>query len=324
MNKLLTLGASLLGVAALVLPASEAAAQGFPSKPIRIVVPFPPGGGADVQVRHLAQKMGENLGQTVLVENKPGAAGGIGTEYVARAKPDGYTLLFTTTGHTVQPHLQNLAWDPVNDFTPLSLITTTSLIIAVNPAVKANTLQELIALAKANPGKLTYGSSGSGGPFHLAVEYFKSMAGVSIVHVPYSGGAPQIVAVLRGEVDMVFDSFTGPLPNILAGKLRAIAVTGPRRAAVLPGTPTVAEAGLPGYQFVSWNGIMAPAATPKDIVARLNAEIVKAVNSPEVSNRYTTLGFTPTSTSLPEFAALVATDLAKNGKIIKDSKMKVD
>jgi len=324
MRKFSIFGASLLGLATLMLPTGEAAAQGFPIKPIRIIVPFPPGGGADVTARALAQKMTENLGQTVLVENKAGAGGGIATDYVARAEADGYTLLFTTTGHTIQPHLQKQAWDPIRDFTPLSLIATTPLIIAVNPAIKASTLPELIALAKASPGKLTYGSSGPGGPLNLAAEYFKSMAGVNIVHVPYGGNAPMTVAVLRGEVDMVFDSPTGPLPNIRAGKMRGIATTGPRRLAALPDMPTVEEAGLPGYQFVLWNGIMAPAATPREIVEKLNAEIIKAVNSPEVSNRYSTLGYTPTSTSLPEFATLVASDFAKYGRIIREAKIKPD
>ncbi len=308
--------------AAFCLFCAAALGQAYPAKAIKLVVPFPPGGGADVTARTYGQKIGEGIGQTVIVENRGGAGGNIGTDYVARSDPDGYTLLLTTNGHTIQPHLYKLTWDPVKDFAPVSLVVTFQLVIAVNPSVPANTLSELIAFAKSNPGKLTYGSSGTGGPLHLAAELFKNMTGVNIVHVPYKGNAPMTTAVVRGEVDMVFDSMTGPLPQIRAGKLRAIAVTGPARSSVLPNVPTAQEAGIAGFEYVAWTGILAPAGTPRDVVERLNTEIVKASRAPDLVQRLTGLGYDVVTDTPKEFASRIARDLARFGKVVKDANIR--
>ncbi|MSQ20497.1 MAG: tripartite tricarboxylate transporter substrate binding protein [Betaproteobacteria bacterium] len=318
--------AALVCIAGAMLAAlpSGALGQDFPNKPIRFIVPFPPGGGADFNARAVAQKMAESLGQPVLVESRAGAGGNIGTEFVARAPADGYTMLFATNGITVQPHLAPVRWDPVKDFAAVSLITTYPLIIAVHPSVPAQTLQELVAFAKANPSKLTYGSSGVGAPLHMAAEYFKSVVGVDIVHVPYKGNAPMTAALLSGEINMVFDSMTGPLPNIRAGKLRGLAVTSKRRVGVVPDLPTVAESVAPSYAYEAWNGVLVPAGTPRDNVARLATEIGKAVAQTDVSQRLTAAGYFPISTTPEQFTAIITEDLLKFGRLIREAGIKAD
>jgi len=304
--------------------AAQAGAQStFPNRPIRIIVTFPPGGGADVTARTVAQRMSENIGRPVVVENRAGAGGNIGTEVVARAAPDGYTVLQTTNGHAIQPHLRKLPWDPVKDFAPISLVNTFPLVIAVHTSVPAASLRELIAYAKANPGKLSYGSSGTGGSLHLGAEIFKSAAGVDILHIPYKGNAPMTLAVVSGEVSMVFDSLTGPLPHIRAGKLRALGVTSPKRAGVLPDVPTAMESGVP-VVYESWNGVLAPAGTPPDIIAWLNREFVRAVAAPEVRDKLLALGYTPVTNTPEQFAALIAADLERSGKIIREVGIRSD
>ena len=310
---LVSLGVSISAASA--QPAGSA--QGYPSRPIRWIVPFPPGGGADVTARTIAQKMAESVGRPVVVENRAGAGGNIGTEFVARSAPDGYTLLQTTNGHAIQPHLRKLSWDPVKDFAPISLVATFPLVIAVNPSVPAATLRELVAYARANPGKLTYGSSGTGGPLQLGAEIFKTAAGVDILHVPYKGNAPMTMAVVAGEVSMVFDSMTGPLPNIRAGRLRALGVTGSKRSAVLPNVPTATESGVP-VSYEAWNGMLVAAGTPPEIIARLNREIVQAVGLPEVRERLSGLGYDPITNTPGQFAALIAADLERFGKTIRE------
>jgi tripartite-type tricarboxylate transporter receptor subunit TctC len=302
----------------LALAALGAQAQDFPNRPIRWIVGFPPGGGADVTARTISKKVSEALGQPIVVENRAGAGGSIATEFVARSAPDGYTILQTTNGHAIQPHLRKQTWDPIKDFAPITLVSTYPLVIAAHPSVPARTLQELIAYAKANPGKLTYGSSGNGGPLHLGAEIFKRAAGVDILHVPYKGNAPMTLAVVSGEVSMVFDSLTGPLPNIRAGKLRALGVTGAKRAAVLPDVPTAREAGVP-VVYEAWNGMLAPAGTPAPVVTRLNEAIRRAVASPEVSERLSSLGYIPTTNTPQEFAMLIAADLERFGKTIREA-----
>jgi tripartite-type tricarboxylate transporter receptor subunit TctC len=314
----ISLGALLCAAAAQV-----AAQAPFPNRAIRIVVPFPPGGGADMTARTVAQRISQNIGQSVVVENRAGAGGNIGTEAVARAAPDGYTVLQTTNGHAIQPHLLKQSWDPVKDFAPVSLVNTFPLIIAVHPSVPAASLRELIAYAKANPGKLSYGSSGTGGPLHLGAEIFKSAAGVDILHIPYKGNAPMTLAVVSGEVSMVFDSLTGPLPNVRAGKLRALGITSARRAGVLPDVPTVSESGVP-VVYESWNGVLAPAGTPPEIIAQLNREFVRAIAAPEVREKLSALGYEPVSNSPEQFAALIASDLERFGKIIREVGMRAD
>ena len=296
----------------------------YPSKPIRLIVPFPPGGGAEATARLVANKIGESLGQSVVVETRAGAGGNIGTDYVARAQPDGYTLLLATNGMAIQPHLQKLTWDPIKDFTPVGLVAVYSLVIAVHPSVPAQNLSELVAYAKAHPRQLTYGSSGSGGPLHMGAELFRSHAGVDLLHVPYKGNAPMTIALLSGEINLVFDSPVGPLPNIRAGKVRALATTGKRRSSSLPEVPTVSESGLPGFDYESWNGIVAPAGTPKDIVARLSHEVAKAVASPEVRERLMALGYEPRVAKTDEFAALIAADMNRFGRVVKEVGMKLD
>ncbi len=294
------------------------AQSSYPLKTIKLVVPFPAGGGTDAVARIVTQKMSETFNESIIVENKIGAGGSVATEYVAHAEPDGYTLLFTTSGHAIQPHLQKLNWDPIKDFTPISTLVKNPLVIAVRPDFKANNIKDLIKMAKDNPGKFTYGSSGSGSALHMSAEYFKSVAKVDIVHIPYSGNAPMTLALLKGEVDMVFDSLTGPLPNIHAGKLRALAVTTLKRSFALPETPTLDEAGLKGYDFSSWSGILAPAGTPQDIVQKLNHQMAIALENTSVRERLMSFGYTPMSSSSQELQDTIAQDLEKYKRMIKD------
>lgn len=308
----------------LVFFAGAVLAQDFPNKPIRWIVPFPPGGGADANARIVSQKVTENTGKQVVVDYRAGAGGNIGTEFVARAPADGYTILQTTNGHTIQPHLRKQSWDPIKDFAPITVIASYPLLIAVHPSVPANSLQELVKYAKANPGKLSYGSSGPGGPLHIGAEIFKRAAGVDILHVPYKGNAPMTLAVVAGEVSMVFDSMTGPLPNIRAGKLKALGYMGDKRSPQLPEVPTATEAGVPAV-YAAWNGMMAPAGTPPEALAWLHREIVRAAASPDVQERLAGLGYEPkTSASREEFAAQVASDLDRFGKIIKEAGIRAE
>jgi tripartite-type tricarboxylate transporter receptor subunit TctC len=306
---------------ALAVAAGAAVAQQFPSRPIRWVVPFPPGGGADATARTITQKIVENTGKQVVVDYVPGAGGNIGTDQVARAAPDGYTVIQTTNGHTIQPHLRKVAWDPIKDFAAISIVARYPLVIAVHPSVPAQTLKELVVYAKANPGKLTYGSSGPGGPLHIGAEVFKRTAGVDILHVPYKGNAPMTLAVVSGEVSMVFDSLTGPLPNIRADKLRALAYMGEQRSPQLPDVPTATEAGVP-VVYAAWNGMLAPAGTPPEAIAWLNREIVKAVASPDVGGKLAALGYEPMTNTPQQFAAMIAADLERFGRIIRETGIK--
>jgi tripartite-type tricarboxylate transporter receptor subunit TctC len=300
-----------------------ASAQDYPSKPIRWIVPFPPGGGADATARTISQKITENTGKTILVDYRPGAGGNIGTEFVARSAPDGYTILQTTNGHAIQPHLRKLSWDAIKDFAPITVVASYPLLIAVHPSVPAQNLKELIAYAKANPGKLTYGSSGPGGPLHIGAEIFKRAAGVDILHVPYKGNAPMTLAVVSGEVSMVFDSMTGPLPQIRAGKLRPIGYMGEKRSPQLPDVPTAKEQGVPAV-YAAWNGMMAPAGTPPEALAWLHREIVRAVASKEVTERLSGLGYEPGTLPREEFVKMVASDLERFGKIIREAGIRAE
>ncbi|HEX4325786.1 MAG TPA: tripartite tricarboxylate transporter substrate binding protein [Burkholderiales bacterium] len=309
---------------ALVCAAPAAAQSNYPSRPIHFIVPFPPGGGAESTARLIGIRLSEAVSQPVVVETRAGAGGNIGTEAVVNAAPDGYTILLSTNGTAIQPHLQKLTWDPIKDLAPVSLVATYSLVIAAHPSTPGKTLAEMVAYAKANPGKLTYGSSGTGGPLHLGAEMFKKAAGVDILHVPYKGNAPATLAILAGEVNLTFDSLVGPLPNIRAGKLRALATTGTKRAAMLPEVPTVTETGVANFSYESWNGISAPAATPKEIVQRLNTEIVRIVAMPEVRKQLSGLGYEPVSTSTAQFAERIASDYQRYGKVIKELNLKPD
>jgi tripartite-type tricarboxylate transporter receptor subunit TctC len=305
------------------LALGTAGAQDYPGKPIRWIVPFPPGGGADATARTISQKIIENTGRQIVVDYRPGAGGNIGTEFVARALADGYTILQTTSSHTAQAHLRKLSWDPIKDFEPITIVAAFPLLIAVHPSVPAQTLQELVEYAKKNPGKLTYGSSGPGGPLHIGAEIFKRAAGVDILHVPYKGNAPMTLAVVSGEVSMVFDSMTGPLPNIRAGKLRALGYMGEKRSPQLPDVPTAKEAGIPAVHVV-WNGMLSPAGTPKEALDWLHREMVKAVASPEVSGRLSGLGYEPGTVSRAEFTKMIASDYERFGKVIREAGIKVE
>src|SRR3954463_2763917 len=313
-----------LAVFILAALCGSALAQDYPNKPIRWIVPFPPGGGADATARIISQKIQQNTGKTLIVDYRAGAGGNIGTEFVAHSTPDGYTILQTTNGHTIQPHLRKQSWDPIKDFAPITIVASYPLLIVVHPSVPAQTLQELVAYAKKNPGKLSYGSSGTGGPLHTGAEIFKRAAGIEILHVPYKGNAPMTLAVLSGEVSMVFDSMTGPLPNVRAGKLRALAYLNDKRSPQLPDVPTATEAGVP-VVYVAWNGMLAPAGTPPEAITWLHREIVRAVSSQEVSDKLSNLGYEPKTNASPqEFGAQIAADLDRFGKVIKEVGIRAD
>jgi len=318
----LILGSLLLLALALFGSPGQTFAADFPSKPPRLVVPFPPGGVVDILARGLAPKLGEQLGRQIIVDNRPGANGVIAFEFVAKSPADGYTLLFAhTSGLTINPVLvSKLPYDPVKDFAPVSMIARSPFVLVANPSLPANSVKELIALAKAMPGKLSFASAGSGNLTHLAGELFKLQAGVDLVHVPYKGGAPLIGDLVGGHVDIGFLTMADFLPQARTGKLKALAIISGKRWNAAPDIPTFAEVGLPGLEIVSgWFGILAPAGTPKDVVSRLNEEIVRAVRSPEVQGRFAEQGFEPITTTTDEFAARIRSDLVKWAKIVKDA-----
>ena len=311
--------------AALCCAAFGAAAQAYPAKPVHIIVPFASGGPADIYARFVGQKLQESLGQAFVVEDRPGGGSLIGTDAVAKSAPDGYTLLMMSNTHTVNESLiAKKPFELMRDFVPVSPVNYSDLVLVVHPSVPANSLRELIALAKAKPNALNYASSGPGTPYHMAGELFKAMAKVEIVHVPYKGSSGARTDILGGQVQMMFDAITTMAPNVRAGKLKAFGTTGKARSAVLPDVPTVSEAGVPGYEAVIWLGIMAPAATPKPIVERLNAEIRKVVNNAEVKDAWAKQGAAPMSMSPDEFGQYMKEDIAKWANIVKISGAKVD
>jgi tripartite-type tricarboxylate transporter receptor subunit TctC len=315
----------LIGIVYLLFFAIFSHAQtNYPNHPIRLVIPFPPGGGADITARILTQKISESTGQPFVIEYKAGAAGNIAAEYVAKAPNDGYTLLLATNGLVIQPHLQKVSWDPIKDFQAISTFATYSLVIAIQPKLPFNNMNDLVNFAKANPNQLTYGSSGSGGPLHIGVELFCNQAGIKILHVPYKGNAPMNIGLLSGDIDMVFDSPMGPLQNIRLGKAKAIATTGKKRSYVLPDVPTVAESVLPNFSYETWNAILAPAGTPRDIVKKLNQEMIKAVANPDVQASLIKIGYEPQSSSPEEFEQLMKTEYQRFGRLIVENKIKLD
>ena len=309
----------------LTLAAGTAFAQSWPSRPVKIIVPFAAGGPADIYARALAEKLGKALGQSFVVDDRPGGGAILGTEAVVQAAPDGYTLLMMSNTHTVNESLiPDKNYQLLRDLVPVAPVNYSDLVMVVHPSVKANTLQEFIALAKANPGKLNYASSGPGTPYHMAGELFKAMAGVDIVHIPYKGSSGARTDILGGQVQMMFDAITTMAPNVRAGKLRALATSGKVRSTVLPEVPTLNEAGVPGYDAVIWLGIMAPAATPKPIVDKLNAEIRKAVDTPELRKAWAEQGAVPMAMSPDEFAKFMREDIEKWARIVKISGAKPD
>jgi tripartite-type tricarboxylate transporter receptor subunit TctC len=300
-------------------------AQSYPSKTIRLVHGFAAGSAVDVFSRPLAQKLSEALGQQVVVDSRPGATGTIANELVARSAPDGYTLLAAPgSAMAATPHLYKVAYNSLRDFAPVIQITDFSYVLVAHPAMPVKSARELIALAKARPGYLTYGSTGVGSGFHLAGELFCAMAGVQMLHVPYrGGGTAAITDLVAGRVDLMWDSLGVVKPQMQAGRLRAIGVTGARRAAALPDVPTIAESGLPGYEMVGWHGIFAPAATPREIVARLNAVIGRILGSPDIKELWNTLAMEIVPSTPEQFAARLRLDYERYEKLIKNSGIKI-
>lgn len=310
----------------LLLPvALPVAAQSYPNKPVRLVVPFPPGGPTDIVTRLIAPKMSASLGQQVMVENRGGAGGMIATEQVSRASPDGYTIIMGTIGGVAVAKSLNpkLGYDTLRDFAPITQSVSVTSILVVHPSVPAKNVRELLAIAKASPGKLNYASSGNGTVTHLAGELLKLLGKVSITHVPYKGGAPALVALVSGEVDMSYENSLIITPHIKSGKVKGLAVTSAKRSKLLPQLPTIAET-LPGYSASGWYGLLAPAATPKTIIERLNAEAVKALRSPDVVSNLSSQGAEPVASSPEEFTTFIRSEIDKWANVVKAANMKVN
>ncbi|NLD67229.1 MAG: tripartite tricarboxylate transporter substrate binding protein [Limnobacter sp.] len=306
--------------------AGNVQAQEYPSKPIRLVVPYAPGGATDIIGRATAEELTKTIGQPVVVENRPGAGANLGSEMVARAAPDGYTLLTTASStHGISPFLYaNLPYDPNKDLAPVIALASFANVLVVHPSVQANTVEELIELAKAQPGKLTCASSGFGSSIHMSCEMFKHMVGLDIVHVPYKGSAPAITDLIGGQVDLMFDNIPSAISHIRSGKLRALATTGAERATALPDLPTMIESGVEGYQSGAWFGLAVPAGTPADIVARLNAEGRKAVEAPAFVKRIKELGYDIVGGTPEQMAAMIDEEVKRWGPIVKASGAKVE
>ncbi len=319
------LATGLLSVVLAVSLASPAVAQKYPTKPIRLVVPYIAGGATDILARELAQKMRDSIGQQVVIDNRPGASAVIGTELVARAARDGYTLLLSTqASHAINVTLfDKLPYDPVKDFEHVSLLASIASVLVVNPSLPAHSVKDLIALAKAQPGKLNFASTGNGLAPHLSGELFKTMAKIDVVHVPYNGSGPAMVAVVSGTA-YLFQLIPPAVPFVKSGKVRALAVTSPQRSSVLPDVPTVAEAALPGYQLVAWFGISAPAGTPKSIVTTLHTEIVKAMQSPDIKGRLLDQGIEVATCTPDEFTKYIKSEIVNWGNVVKASGAKAN
>ena len=298
----------------------------YPSKPVKWIVPFPPAGAMDVIARTLGEHMGRSLGQTFVIENRPGAGGNIGADAVAKSAPDGYTMMIVANGMAVNKFLYGkLTYDPVKDFAPVSLVAVVPNVLVTNAAhSKAKTVADVIAQAKAQPGKVTYASAGNGTSIHLAGELFASMAQVDMLHVPYKGSGPAVTDLIGGQVDVMFDSVTSALPHIRSGKLRAIAVTTPKRSSALPGVPTIAEAGLPGYDLSPWFAVHMPAGTPRPVVAKINAALVEAMKLPDVKARFAAIGAEPIGSTPEQLATHLEAEMAKWGKIIQARGIRAD
>ena len=309
----------------LLLITLPVAAQQYPSKPVRLVVPFPPGGPTDVVSRLLAPKLAELLGQQIVVENRGGSGGMIGTEQVAKAVPDGYTIIMGTIGGLAVAKSLNprLGYDTLRDLAPITQSVSVTSILIVHPSVPAKNVRELLAIAKSSPGKLNYASSGNGTVTHLAGELLKLLGKVSIVHVPYKGGAPALTAIMSGEVDMSYENSLIITPYIRSGRVRALAVTGATRSKLLPELPTIAEP-LPGYNASGWYGLLAPAATPKPIIARLHVEAANALHSPDIVAKLASQGAEPVGNTPEEFTAFIRSEISKWANLVKAAKMRTD
>jgi tripartite-type tricarboxylate transporter receptor subunit TctC len=323
---------AVLALVISLLPAVAAAqsdtkaAVNYPTKTIRMLVGFAAGGGTDATARLFAQKLSEAFGQNVIVDNRPGAGGNIAADILAKAVPDGHTLLMTVAAHAVNASLYSkLPYDPIKSFAPVSLVAAAPNIITAHPSVTARSARDLVALAKSKPGQLTYGSAGNGTTMHLTMELFSSMAGIQLVHVPYNGGGPSTIAALAGQTQLLSSSLPTALPHVRSGKLQVIGVTSSERTPLAPDLPTIAEsAGLPGYEVKEWYGILAPAGTPAPVINKLNAEIERLLQDRAVRERLTTLGFEPTRNTPAQFAALIKSDIGKWEKVVRAAGVRLD
>jgi len=310
---------------AVAMSGGAAMAQAWPSKPVSLIVPFPPGGTTDVLARALADKLTQSLGQTVIVESKPGAGATIGADFVAKAKPDGYTLLVGAVHHTIASSVyKKLPYDFQKDLAPITTIALVPNVLVVNANTPAKNVAELVALVKAKPGQYNYGSNGNGTAQHLIGTQFQNLTGTDLVHVPYKGSGPLATDLLGGQINMSFDTVTPVLQHIKSGKLRALAVTTAKRSSALPEVPTLEEAGLKGFDIGTWFGVLAPAATPKDVLARLNAEMVKAIQSPDFRKRMEEIGAEPIGNSAEQMAAQIKGETEKFAKLVKDAKVTIE
>ena len=315
---------SMLAAVAL-LAAAAATAQTYPDRPVRLIAPWPPGGSVDTTARYINEQLGKELGQPVIIENRSGATGNIGSEAVARAKPDGYILLINTITIATAPTLfPNLPFDVLKDFAPISLVAEAPHLLIVSNKVQATSVRELVALMRANPGRLSYSSAGNGSNFHMAGELFKELSKTYALHVPYRGGGPALLDTISGQVEFSFPSLTAALPQATAGRVRGLAVTSGTRSRAAPDLPTIAEAGLPGYEFTSWQLVLAPAGTPPEIVARIHGAIVETMKAPQVRERYAREGTIQRSTSPAEASAFLKDEVARWGKIIRERGIKAD
>ncbi len=313
----------LLTVAASILPAT--AAQVYPTKPIRMLVGFPPGGAADIMARIVGQKLAESFQQQIVVDNRPGAGSAIASEMTARAAPDGYTLLMIGASHAVNAGLhKKLPYDPVKDFAAVIRVASAPVVLVANPSLPAQSVSELIEMARAKPGQLNFASGGSGSVTHLSGELLKLMANINLTHVPYKGGSLALADVISGQMPLLFFSLPGALPQIKAGRVKAIAVTSTKRSIAAPEIPTIAESGVAGYEATSWSGVLAPAATPKEIVGKLNAEILRALRSADVADAITRQGADPVGSTPGEFETYLKSEVAKWTKVIRDAGLRPD
>jgi len=321
MTKLRTI---LLGVAGLLLTLTvpAGAADDYPNRPVRLIIPFPPGGSNDVVGRLVAIQLGERLGKQIIVDNRGGAGGTIGTDAVARATPDGYTLGVISIAHTVSPALYKLNYDPLKSFTPVSILASGPNVLAVNPEFPPKSVKELIALAKQKPGEIHYASAGVGSFQHLSGELFRLMSGINVVHVPFKGGGPSMIDVIGGHTKYLLSSLIQTTPHIKSGKLRALATSGSKRNPAMPDLPTIAEAGVPGYEAANWWGIVAPAGTPAPIVAKLHNEIAAVLGSEETKKRFASQGASVVEMGSDEFWKFAAAELTKWGKVVKEAGIK--
>ena len=313
-------------IAAFALSTLDAIAQNYPERPVRVVVPFPAGGGTDILARLLMQKLAERMGgANFVIDNRAGAGGTIGTEVVARAPADGYTILVASSSHTINPSVyKKIGYDPLRDFAPITLIASGPGLLVVHPSVPAKNVKELIALGKARPGQLNYASAGNGTPPHLAAELFKSMAGVNFIHVPYKGNVPAFVDLVSGAVALSFPTITSGLPQVRAGKLRALGVTSRTRSTVIPDVPTIAESGVPGYEATTWYGTLAPAGTSASIVNRLHQQMSEALKAQDVREKLLAQGLEPVGNRPAEFTTLISTELAKWSKVVAAAGVKAE